>query len=55
VRDRNDGKNIIPTVIFPDGTHLSEPSNEEVAEKLGAAAAIRIRGYLDRLERRRTA
>lgn len=35
VRDRNDGKNIIPTVIFPDGTHLSEPSNEELAEKLG--------------------
>jgi thioredoxin reductase (NADPH) len=35
VRDRNDGKNIIPTVIFSDGTHLSEPSNEELAEKLG--------------------
>ena len=35
VQERNDGKNIIPTVIFPDGTHLSEPSNEELAEKLG--------------------
>jgi thioredoxin reductase (NADPH) len=35
VQDRNDGKNIIPTVIFPDGSHLAEPSNEELAEKLG--------------------
>ena len=35
VQDRNDGKNIIPTVIFPDGTHLSEPTNEALAEKLG--------------------
>ena len=35
VRDRNDGKNIIPTIVFPDGSHLSEPSNEELAEKLG--------------------
>ena len=35
VRDRNEGKNIIPTIVFPDGSHLSEPSNEELAEKLG--------------------
>ena len=35
VRDRNDGKNIIPTIVFPDGSHLSEPSNEELAGKLG--------------------
>ncbi len=35
VQDRNDGKNIIPTILFPDGSHLSEPSNEELAEKLG--------------------
>jgi thioredoxin reductase (NADPH) len=35
VQDRNDGKNIIPTIVFPDGSHLSEPSNEELAEKLG--------------------
>ncbi len=35
VQERNDGKNIIPTIVFPDGTHLSEPSNEELAEKLG--------------------
>jgi thioredoxin reductase (NADPH) len=35
VQDRNVGKNIIPTIVFPDGSHLSEPSNEELAEKLG--------------------
>ena len=35
VQDRNEGKNIIPTIVFPDGSHLSEPSNEELAEKLG--------------------
>ena len=31
----NDGKRIIPTIVFPDGSHLAEPSNEELAEKLG--------------------
>src|SRR5918994_798963 len=35
VQERNDGKNIIPTIVFPDGSHLSEPSNEELAQKLG--------------------
>jgi glutaredoxin len=35
VRDRNAGKNIIPTIVFPDGSHLSEPTNEELAAKLG--------------------
>ena len=35
VHERNDGNNIIPTIIFPDGSHLSEPSNEELAEKIG--------------------
>lgn len=31
----NDGKQIIPTIVFPDGGHLAEPSNEELAERLG--------------------
>ncbi len=35
VQERNDGNNIIPTIIFPDDSHLSEPSNEELAEKIG--------------------
>ena len=30
----NDGKRIIPTILFPDGTFLSEPSNDELADKL---------------------
>lgn len=30
----NDGKRIIPTLIFPDGSFVSEPSNDELAGKL---------------------
>lgn len=35
VRDKNEGKQIIPTIIFEDGSFLAEPSNSELAEKLG--------------------
>ncbi len=35
VEQRNDGKHIIPTVVFADGSHLSEPTNEQLADKLG--------------------
>ena len=35
VLERNDGKSIIPTIVFPDGSHLSEPSDEELANKIG--------------------
>jgi thioredoxin reductase (NADPH) len=35
VHERNDGNNIIPTIVFPDGSSLSEPSNEELANKIG--------------------
>ena len=31
----NDGKRVIPTIVFPDGSHLTEPSNDELAAKLG--------------------
>jgi thioredoxin reductase (NADPH) len=31
----NDGKRIIPTIVFPDGDILVEPSNAELAAKLG--------------------
>ena len=34
VEERNGGKHIIPTVVFGDGSHLSEPTNEQLAEKL---------------------
>ncbi len=35
VEKHNDGKHTIPTIVFPDGSHLSEPTNEELAERLG--------------------
>ncbi len=35
VQRYNDGKRIIPTIVFPDGSHLAEPSDGELAEKLG--------------------
>lgn len=35
VRERNQGKQIIPTIIFADGSFLAEPSNAELAGKLG--------------------
>ena len=35
VQDANKGKQIIPTIVFPDGSLLVEPSNTELAEKLG--------------------
>ena len=31
----NNGKQIIPTLLFPDGSVLVEPTNAELAEKLG--------------------
>jgi thioredoxin reductase (NADPH) len=35
VESRNGGKRIIPTVVFPDGSFLTEPSNDELADKIG--------------------
>ncbi|MDD2857164.1 MAG: FAD-dependent oxidoreductase [Candidatus Nanopelagicales bacterium] len=35
----NEGRQVIPTIVFPDGSHLAEPSDEELAEKLGLARA----------------
>ena len=35
VQSHNDGKDIIPTIVFDDGSVLVEPSNAELAEKLG--------------------
>lgn len=31
----NDGKRSVPTIVFPDGTILVEPSNATLAEKMG--------------------
>ena len=35
VRHKNDGRQIIPTIVFADGSFLAEPSNDELARKLG--------------------
>ena len=35
VQELNDGKQIIPTIIFEDGSILVEPSNADLAAKLG--------------------
>lgn len=35
VQEKNNGKQIIPTIIFEDGSMLVEPSNAELAQKLG--------------------
>ena len=40
VIETNGGKRIIPTIVFGDGTHLTEPSNAELAEKLGLKTSI---------------
>lgn len=32
---RNDGMRAIPVIVFGDGSHLTEPSNQQLAEKLG--------------------
>jgi thioredoxin reductase (NADPH) len=35
VEEVNQGKRIIPTIFFPDGSTLVEPTNAELADKLG--------------------
>jgi thioredoxin reductase (NADPH) len=39
VERRNGGKRIIPTIVFPDGSHVAEPSNDELADLLGLSRA----------------
>lgn len=45
VESLNDGKRIIPTIIFPDGSILAEPSNDELAEKLGIVREAAMSSY----------
>ncbi|MEX0743676.1 MAG: FAD-dependent oxidoreductase, partial [Actinomycetota bacterium] len=45
VQERNNGNNIIPTIVFPDDSHLSEPSNEELAEKIGLERSAMMHVY----------
>ena len=41
----NNGARIIPTILFPDGDILVEPSNAEVAEKLGLKTRAKQQVY----------
>jgi thioredoxin reductase (NADPH) len=39
VEGRNNGKRVIPTIVFPDGTFVTEPTNDELADRLGLSRA----------------
>lgn len=41
----NNGKRIIPTIVFPDGSMLVEPSNAQLAERLGLQTKARRSFY----------
>lgn len=41
----NEGMRIIPTIIFPDGEILVEPSNAELAKKLGLTTKAKYKYY----------
>ena len=45
VQQINSGRQIIPTILFSDGSILVEPSNAELAEKLGIQLQARRRYY----------
>ena len=45
VEARNDGKRIIPTIVFPDGSFLAEPSNDELADRIGLSRVAAEREY----------
>jgi thioredoxin reductase (NADPH) len=41
----NNGARAIPTIIFPDGSHLTEPGNDELADKLGLSRSAKMTTY----------
>ncbi len=41
----NGGKRIIPTLVFADGTFLAEPSNDELADKVGLVRSAQRAEY----------
>lgn len=45
VEDVNNGSRIIPTILFPDGSKLVEPSNAELAAKLGIQTKAAQKSY----------
>jgi len=38
VESRNNGKRIIPTIVFADGPSSRKPSNDELADRIGLSA-----------------
>ena len=47
----NNGYASVPTVIFPDGTHLTEPSYKQLCEKLDLekpTLSQRLKGIIDK-------
>lgn len=45
VIEKNSGKRIVPTIVFADGDFLAEPSNAQLADKLGLKTTARRRFY----------
>jgi thioredoxin reductase (NADPH) len=45
VEQINGGSRSIPTIVFPDGSHLIEPGNDELAEKLGIKRSAKSSTY----------
>lgn len=45
VERANNGKRIIPTIVFEDGSILTEPTNSELAKKLELQAQAKLRFY----------
>lgn len=45
VEQINNGKRIVPTIVFPDGSTLIEPSNAQLAAKLGLQTRARRQFY----------
>lgn len=45
VKKLNNGKRIIPTIVFDDGSFLVEPSNAELAQKLGLSTKAKHNFY----------
>src|SRR6266511_4970831 len=45
VQKVNNGMRIIPTIVFPNGSTLSEPSNAQLAEKLGMQTKATLEYY----------
>jgi thioredoxin reductase (NADPH) len=45
VQDYNNGKQIIPTIVFEDASILVEPSNAELAKKLGLPMVAKSKFY----------